>query len=94
MKLVYIILIHDGEEVLVLLQVVRHHLLLGGLLPQVLALVLVQVLHDLVGDEVVVEDDGLVLDQVVDEVDDEVVEDGNLFMYYYSWKNLNIMILK
>ena len=84
MKLVYIILIHDGEEVLVLLQVVRHHLLLGGgLLPQVLALV--QVLHDLVGDEVVVdevvvEDDGLVLDQVVDEVDDEVVEDGNLFM--------------
>lgn len=93
MKLVYIILIHDGEEVLVLLQVVRHHLLLGGvLLPQVLALVLV--LHDLVGDEVVVEDDGLVLDQVVDEVDDEVVEDGNLFMYYYSWKNLNIMILK
>jgi hypothetical protein len=79
MKLVYIILIHDGEEVLVLLQVVRHHLLLGGvLLHQVLALVLV--LHDLVGDEVVVEDDGLVLDQVVDDVDDEVVEDGNLFM--------------
>lgn len=78
MKLVYIILIHDGEEVLVLLQVVRHHLLLGGvLLHQVL--VLVRVLHDLVGDEVVVEDDGLVLDQVVDEVDDEVVEDGNLF---------------
>lgn len=77
MKLVYIILIHDGEEVLVLLQVVRHHLLLGGVL---LHQVLVQVLHDLVGDEVVVEDDGLVLDQVVDEVDDEVVEDGNLFM--------------
>jgi hypothetical protein len=82
MKLVYIILIHDGEEVLVLLQVVLHHLLLGGVLHhQVLALV--RVLHDLVGDEVVVEDDGLVLDQVVDEVDDEVVEDGNLFMYDY-----------
>lgn len=91
MKLVYIILIHDGEEVLVLLQVVRHHLLLGGVHHHQ---VLVQVLHDLVGDEVVVEDDGLVLDQVVDEVDDEVVEDGNLFMYYYSWKKLNIMILK
>jgi hypothetical protein len=88
---VYIILIHDGEEVLVLLQVVRHHLLLGGVHHHQ---VLVQVLHDLVGDEVVVEDDGPVLDQVVDEVDDEVVEDGNLFMYYYSWKNLNIMILK
>jgi hypothetical protein len=88
---VYIILIHDGEEVLVLLQVVRHHLLLGGVHHHQ---VLVQVLHDLVGDEVVVEDDGLVLDQVVDEVDDEVVEDGNLFMYYYSWKKLNIMILK
>lgn len=80
MKLVYIILIHDGEEVLVLLQVVRHHLLLGGVHHHQ---VLVQVLHDLVGDEVVVEDDGLVLDQVVDEVDDEVVEDGNLFMYDY-----------
>lgn len=91
MKLVYIILIHDGEEVLVLLQVVRHHLLLGGVHHHQ---VLVQVLHDLVGDEVVVEDDGLVLDQVVDEVDDEVVEDGNLFMYYYSWEKLNIMILK
>lgn len=93
MKLVYIILIHDGEEVLVLLQVVLVRHLLGGVHhPQVLALV--RVLHDLVGDEVVVEDDGLVLDQVVDEVDDEVVEDGNLFMYYYSWEKLNIMILK
>ncbi len=91
MKLVYIILIHDGEEVLVLLQVVLVRHLLGGVHHHQ---VLVQVLHDLVGDEVVVEDDGLVLDQVVDEVDDEVVEDGNLFMYYYSWENLNIMILK
>jgi hypothetical protein len=80
MKLVYIILIHDGEEVLVLLQVVLHHLLLGGVLHHQ---VQVLVLHDLAGDEVVVEDDGLVLDQVVDEVDDEVVEDGNLFMYDY-----------
>lgn len=79
MKLVYIILIHDGEEVLVLLQVVLHHLLGGVLHHQVQVLVL----HDLAGDEVVVEDDGLVLDQVVDEVDDEVVEDGNLFMYDY-----------